>query len=720
MIGVALLTSILAGPALPAADVRDHLGAPTLFINGEPHPGTSYMTYHPDPDNFAAIGRAGVHLYSFSATPTESTYNLAPECWTAPDTFDYTHMDERAHMVLDNDPDAWFFPRLFLGTPPWWAEAHPDDLVTFDPGTGAPEPFVLRGKRVASWASEQWRTDTATALRRFIRHVEASDYGHRVIGYHLASGTTEEWMQWGSNEDQWTDYCPANAGRFRAWLRERYQTEARLQQAWNDLAVTFDTASIPTREQRAHSERGYLRNPATAQSSIDYVQYTSWLVADTIRHFARVTKDAVDEQRLVGVFYGYLLALSGAQREQNAGHLALHDVLTCPDIDFMTSPCNYTFRQLGTGFPHAMSLADSVKHHGKLWIDENDFRTWLTPNVPVGQFGKTATYEESLLCQQREFGWVMASRIGMWWFDMGGGWYDDPRMLAEIGAMNRIAHENTDAAGDSVAEIAFVIDCKTGAFLKPGNPYSWPALILQLPELGRVGAPFAIVDLADLADLPPYKLYILPNCFAPTQAERDAIARCLARDGASALWIGPAGAYRDGRLDESGMKALTGWPLALQDTPLPWRVIPTDEAEVWGWRDTDPFGPGRPNAPLALPDSHDGITLGVLEDGTTPAVVARDQGSGVSVFSAVPQLPAPLIRAVAHHAGVHLYIDTPDIVWASRGILAISVNEAGPRTVRLPAPRRVTDLWTGKAVADNADTFTIDIPAGGTALSRLD
>lgn len=718
MATVFVLGMSLAQTRPPVAQVKMHHGAPALFINGTPNPATSYMTYAPAGDNFMKMGQAGVHLYSFSTTPTQCPYNLAPLCWKGPEQFDYANMDERARLLLSNDPDAYFFPRAYLGTPPWWAEAHPDDLVQSSPAEGGPRVFSLHGNKVASWASERWREDTAEALRRFIRHVEQSPYADRVIGYHLASGTTEEWMQWGSNENEWADYCPVNAARFRKWLKGKYATDSGLQRAWNDPAATLDTAAIPPRAARAASELGYLRDPARAGADIDYVLYTSWLAADTIKYFSHAIKEETHHERLTGVFYGYVLQLAGEAREQISGHLALNEVFSCPDIDFITSPTSYAFRQLGTGFPHAMSLVDSIKFHGKLWFDENDIRTWLTPNVKVGDFGKTATYEESLLAQQREFAWVLSQRLGMWWFDMGGGWYDDPRMLSEIGKMHRIAQSCLGVDASSVAEIAWVVDGKSSAYLRPGNPFSGEALVQQLPELGRIGAPFATVDLTDLKDLPRYKLYIFPNCFAPTDKERREI-ETIRRSGAAIVWMGPAGLYRNGVLDPSAMNELVGMSLQLLPAGEPWRVQPTADAANWGWANAATFGSGRAYEVVAIPSAEQLCkVLGVKEGSTQPALVA-DVRDGAVVFSAVPRLPAGLLRAIARKAGVHLYIDTEDIVWASHDLLAISVNRAGARTVHLPQRRTVVDLWSGKTIGEGSDHFVVELPEKSTALLQL-
>ena len=719
----AFLTFVLASAPPPTAEIRPTHGTPMLYINGVRNPATSYMTYEPDEKNFKAFGETGVHLYSFSATPTESSYGLAPLCWKSEHEFDYANLDARAHMLFKSDPDAFFFPRLYLGTPAWWAEQHPDDLVRYDPGDGIPQIFthLIDSKReggIASWASEQWRQDSMEAIRKLIRHVEQSDYADRVIGYHLASGTTEEWMQWGSNENLWADYSPVNTARFRKWLRDKYQTDTALKKAWRNLEITLATATIPSKAERSNSEYGSLRDPSRAQAIIDYVTYNSWLVTDTMRTMAHAVKTETNRKRLVGVFYGYVLQLAGEQREQNAGHLALSEVLSCHDIDFITSPSSYVFRQLGTGFPHAMSLVDSVKQHGKLWFDENDYRTWLTPFANVGDFGKTGTYEESLLVQQREFAWTLANRLGMWWFDMGGGWYNDPRMLKEIGKMHRIAQSCMDVDGHSVAEIAFVVDSKSSAYLASDNPFSGEALVMQLPHLGRIGAPFSVVLLADIEHMPHFKLYIFPNCLAPTTKERKVIAKII-KEGAAVIWIGPAGLYRDGQFNPDAMAQLTGLPLEFRTHNGSSRITPLPDTATWGWENAVPFGPVRGMDQNAFPTNDATLkVLGVMEGTQTPALVVREQGN-LTVFSPTPALPSGLLRAVARKAGVHLYTENDDIVWASHDLLAISVNQGGKRILHLPRNCTVTDLWTGQIISENTQQITCEIPTCGTALFRL-
>jgi hypothetical protein len=700
-------------PRETVAEVKLHGGVPTLFINGQPHSGMSYMTYRPNGKYFGQFGQLGVHLYSFSATPSEAAYNLAKTCWTAPEHFDYSGFEERVKMLLDADPDAYFFPRLYLSSPRWWDEKHPDDLVTFDPGDGHPQPFFHSpaDKRVPSWASEAWRRDTVTALRRFIEHVQHSPYADRVVGYHLASGTTEEWMMWGGNEGKWVDFSPVNVARFRGWLKEKYRTADALQSAWVDPAVTFDTATIPSKRQREATQFATLRDPQSECRVIDFYDYNAQLVADTIACFAKVVKESTRRKSLVGVFYGYVLQLCGEHRQQNAGHTALQAVWSCPDVDFVTSPTSYAFRTPGTGYSHFMSLTGSVKLHGKLWFDENDIRTWLLKGKPLRSWGQTESYEETRGQLQREFANVLCQAVGQWWFDMGGGWYDDPRILADIGAMNRIAEASLAWDRAPADEIAVMVDDRSLHLMQVANRLSRPLLLEQLPELGRLGAPVGFYALDDLERLAPRKMYVFLNAFAPSDAARRAIER-LKSQGRVLVWLYAPGVYREGRLDLAGMEALTGVHIAKDPRP----------AKLEVQTDSGTYGANFDVAPVFFADDSRATVLGRLADGRA-GLVRRDLGGWTTVYSSAPKLPATLLRELATRAGVHRYLPKPqphDVIYANRSLLALCVSEPGPRCVTLPRDCDVFDLFEGsKPIATATRAFTVTFARNQTKLFRL-
>ena len=104
-------------PGQTTAAVRNHNGAPTLFINGTPHNGMAYAAYEPSVSVFRDFAQVGVNLFTFSATPTEAGYGLSKTTWTAPGTYDFSQLDQRVMMVLEANPQAYFFPRLYLHAP---------------------------------------------------------------------------------------------------------------------------------------------------------------------------------------------------------------------------------------------------------------------------------------------------------------------------------------------------------------------------------------------------------------------------------------------------------------------------------------------------------------------------------------------------------------------------------------------------------------------------
>ena len=708
--GVQAMTVRARKPGKSTAAVKLHRGTPTLFINGRPHNGMAYTAYSPSVEVFADFARAGVDLFSFSATPTEAGYGLSRTTWTAPDTYDYTQLDERVMMVLEANPEAYIFPRLYLHAPKWWSEKHPDDVVRADPGDGKPVRFIHHGAKPAPcWVSEAWRRDTIEGLRRLIAYVEASPYADRVIGYHLASGTTEEWMMWGANEREWVGYSPVNVRCFRDWLRARYGTEAALRRSWGDPDVTFGTAQVPLRAIREHTAFGSLRRPAAEQAVIDFYLYNSHMVADTICVLAKVVKESTHREKAVGVFYGYLLQLCGEQRQQNAGHLALGEVLASPDVDFLCSPTSYRFRQLGgEGTSHFMSLHDSVKLHGKLWFDENDIRTSLAPGK-VGGWGKPETVAGDVLQQDKELANVLVNGAAQWWFDVGRNRYDDRELMKRIGELTADATRTLALSRGPVDEIALVVDEKSLCYLKVGDPLGRELLIEQLPALHRVGAPVGHYLASDLGRLVDHRVLVLSTSIAPDAAQRRAVER-LKSDGRVLVFCYAPGLYRDGQLDAAAMAEFCGIRLGLVEEPMGLRTTLRAGHKLTDGMDGVEYGPvpDREIAPFAVADDPKAVVLGTLADGR-PGLVVRQFAAWTAVFSTAPLLPRDLLRNLAEFAGVHLYVDTPDVVWACEDMLAICVNEPGTRRVRLPGRRTVTDLYRDERVAvQDAGMFAVE------------
>lgn len=713
------------------AEVKPHQGVPTLLINDRPHSGMAWATYSPSSEVFADFTRAGVDLFTFSGTPTEAGYGLSKTVWVGPDEFDYSEFDRRVLMLLQANPRALFFPRLYLHAPAWWSKLHPDDVVLFDAGDGRPQPFIHSGGKPApSWASETWRRDTIAALKKFIDHVAESPYADRVIGYHLASGTTEEWMMWGANEDQWVDYSPANVQGFRKWLRNKYVTDAALQAAWADAAITLNAAAIPSKAQRSATSAGWLRDSRREQASIDFYIYNSELVADTIGCFAKAVKDHTQREKIVGVFYGYLLQLCGEQRQQNAGHLALERVLASPDVDFVTSPTSYAFRQLGgEGTSHFMSLARSVQLHGKLWFDENDIRTSLSGGA-VGEWGRPKDVAGDLLQQDKELANCIVNGAAQWWFDVGGNRYNHPALMEHIGHLAAAAGSALPLDRSPVDEVAFVVDERSLCFMRVGDPLGRLLLIDQIPSLHRIGAPVGHYLVSDLPNIKDRKLFIIPTSFAPTAKDRQAIDS-LKSEHRVLVFLGTPGLFRDDLADEQAMFDFTGIRLKIANSPAAMQVTlkaPASRKDGWDLLPSGSpltqqltgkvYGPPNKTAPICYADDPNGQVWGEMAGGRAGLVI-RNYESWTAVYSAAPVLPEPLLRRLAQLAGTHQYVDTDEVVWANRDMVALTVRLPGKRTIRLPRTADVADFLSGAMIARECNAFTADFAENGTRVFVL-
>jgi hypothetical protein len=707
----------IAMPELPQAKIERIGGVPTVVINGRPSSMMTYMTYNPTPKYFRQVAEAGIRLYSFSAVCSGSAYSLAPPVEIAPGQYDYSQLDERLAMVVEADPQAYIFPRVYLMSPPWWDEQNPDELVLQQTEDGSLQPLFETGpeKRVPSWASDKWREHTAEALRAMVRHIEAGPFASHVIGYHLASGVTEEWMMWGGNDGLWADYSKPNQEKFRAWLRRKYGSDvARLRKAWAREGVDFDTAAIPSRAEREATSFLGLRDPRQEQAVIDFYNYNSDLVAATIAYFARVVKDETRGRALVGAFYGYVMQLSGSgdKRLQNAGHLALTEAWDCPEVDFFTSPSHYSFRELDPGYSTFMSLTDSIKLHGKVWFDENDYRTFLTPG-PLPQWGKRETFEESAALQDRELGNVLSQGCGMWWFDMGGGWYDDPRMLEVIARLNKVGEEVVGLDRSGVDEIAVLVDPRSLCAVAPGYALMGPLFIEQLQELGHLGTPFGLYHLDDLPRLERVRrtarLLIFLNVVAPTAKQREMIHRYLSGGGKTAVWIWAPGLVTEAGIDEKAMEELTG--IRLNAAKRQGELVVSVGGRAYGTR--------QRGGPVCWAADEDAEVLGTLESNGRPGLVRKRVDGHTAIYSSAPCLPSWLLRDLARAAGVHLYLDEDAIVYANRSLLSVTAIRPGPHLIHLPAPRAVQDLYVGISVGTNLSEFPYTLSATQTALFLL-
>ena len=231
-------------------------------------------------------------------------------------------------------------------------------------------------------------------------------------------------------------------------------------------------------------------------------------------------------------------------------------------------------------------------------------------------------------------------------------------------------------------------------------------------ELSRTGAPFDVVLARDVESglAPPYRLLLFPNLFHCDSERRERLHRSLARRPCTTVWIGAPGFVGDGRVEDALAEALCGLRLRIPEQPHRNVVIvPGDDPVVYGspyWFETTP-----------VVDDDDAEILGCYQHSADVGLARRKSPWGATIFSGAPAVSGRLLARWASEAGVHLYVEGPDGLYADSRFVAIHSREAGIKELRVPSAPLLYDVVNEVQIAPDAQgAFRVRLPRGETGL----
>jgi len=697
----------LHGEKLCRAEIRTERGGPRLYINDrEAYP---FLALSAELLKTAAGYRdSGISMF----TPILGL-NAG---WTAPGVCDWSAFDLFFARMLAIHPEAYFLPRLHLNPPAWWKESHPAELVkcglTPDPSMyRLPERLGETGlnwngltdPNDASWASHVWRSEMTDVLSRFLRHMESSPLASRMIGYQVAYGHTGEW----------------------------HYTGMRFLPDYSD-PMQKAVGPIPDPVARMTTTAGLLRDPALEREVIAFYSRHHDFIADTLLYFAKITKELTDRRILCGAFFGYLLE---NVHIHEGGHLSPERVLASPDIDFLASPYTYQHTNIPTkerwesdmvddagnwlgrargvgGDGGYRVLVESIHRHGKLFFVEIDPTTYIEPKK-AGEGGSGHdSVEGSVRIIRRDLGQMFARGVGGWFFDFGHlcppykanhGWYDAPPLIEAIRPFASLGEKRVRMDTSSAAKIAAVYDPK--AFFatehwKAEEPWTGYGITVcdhinhwfinsQQRTFSRMGAPFDSIYRFDLTAADPrrYQLLFMVNLFTMDRAEAGRIRKMMEGSGVTVVWYYAPGFIAPDRFDLEQMEALTGFRFEILRDPGPMQI----RVEKTGEGPPTVFGTAKPKKPRFAVIDTDVEVLGRWVDNGKAAFVRRSREGWTSAYAGAAPLTADVLRRLARDAGVALWSDLPDIVYATRDAVTVIATAAGERTLTFPRVMRPVD-----------------------------
>lgn len=638
--------------------------------------------------------KAGVHIHS--------TLIELP-CPIPSDDSVYEVVDQRIQALLDADPQGYVLPRLVFVPVPGWMRQYPNEVVPYADGD---QP---------SLASDKFWQEAGDSLENLITHIQRTTYAERIIGYHLERG------EWFHPADSGFDRSFANREAFRSWLRVKYRnSEAALRAAWFDGQIQFYTVEIPALP-AARPEIAFYE-PRKQRALIDFLEFTSELTADRLIGLAQVVKKVTENLALVSLCYGYTFEFA----HTFSGHLALGRLLQSDSVDIIAGPPSYRDRLPGEA-GSLPSPAGSFRLHGKLFVSENDTKTFLAPpdespddfNPRVdSRFGTEQVH-------LRAIGQALAGQTGVAWMDTWGeGWLDSDDIWQRIsGFSTRFQRviENAKQIAAASPDVVVLVDERSLLHVQRGDTFVRRLLQEQREIIQRSGASVGFYlqnDVVSPAFPTDAKMYVFLNPYRVTAEQRAAISEKLQNSGKTLVWMYAVGVCSANGEPDEGAHEIVGITLRRQSWNAEIGSRIADGRHIITERITNRLigQKERLNPSYAIDDESRSVTvLANYQQSGLPSVAVKTFNSWKSVFCGEPLLNAELFRGLCRFADVPLYTPgTDDYVYAGSGFVTLHSVRDGSRPLTLPRSSALYDLSDGRLLIEQTRDFRLTLRAKAT------
>lgn len=618
-------------------------GVPGLVINEKSYPPYAYMSYLGKEKYYKEAANADIHLYNIPAYLGDRGINsnsgigsFRSAIWVGENEYNFSSLTKDFEEILKADEKAKVIVRLHLDPPLWWEKLNPNETCQLNDSS----TFRI------SYFSEKWRNEAGKVLELCIEWLLNSPYSEHLIGIHIAGGFTEEWFY--HFKQYFYDKNPLRIKAFQQWLRKKYQNNTfELQSAWRNKSITFNTAQLADISGKERREEW--RKAEKEQNVIDTYRFHSETMANNIVYFCKIVKEKSNGRLLTGAFYGYHFFVTDPRR----GHGALAKLLECQDLDYLSSPNVYN-RILGEDWPPMVAIG-SVHKHGKLWLAENDTRTFKTtllkdraPEIcPLGQYESEIwrgpkDKETSIAFLLKNLGRMLTKGYGGWWFDMWGGWFSDPELLNVLKMGQQFFKEYPPQEEIKMsAQVCVIVDEELSFWDASFGKLTENILVNRYP-LGKTGAPYDLYLRTDLSDLTSNEYRV--------------------------IWL-------------MGM-------LKLNEEE-------TKQIEKW---------------------KQQGIMV-LWTDGTGTRIYNHD--ADVIYYKDKFKWSNSELRELWKNAGVHIYLENNDVLYAGRKWICVHTVEGGNRTLKFPFYAQVIDPVNNKIIADSTNFIETNLAPRSTTLFRV-
>jgi len=148
-------------------------------------------------------------------------------------------------------------------------------------------------------------------------------------------------------------------------------------------------------------------------------------------------------------------------------------------------------------------------------------------------------------------------------------------------------------------------------------------------------------------------------------------------------------------------------------------VTPEPEAALCEGLSEQPFGVEMVLEPLwSIEEAPDVEVLGRFGDGS-PGAAAIRHGGGLTVYIGTLNAPARLLRNVLRASGVHVYLDSDDLLLTDGEFLSVTASSEGEKAVALPTASLAQRIMPETAPLGNVVSFTERFAEGETRFYQI-
>lgn len=619
----------------------------------------------------------------------------------APDRFDFGWLDE----VLDLLHGAGIAVDLATATaspPPWLSRSHPEIL-----------PVDRSGNRLWPGSRQAWCSSSPVFREHALALVEAMALRYRG---HPALAMWHVSNELGCHNAHC--YCDVSAAAFRRWLRLRYESLERLNQAWGTQFWSQHYGDweeiLPPRQTTTGP------NPTQV---LDFVRFSS----DELLDYFRAERDLL--HRLspgVPVTTNFMVT----------SHFSGLDYWAWAPEQDLISQDHYLDGRLEDPVAELAFSADLTRGlaGGRPWFlmeHSTSAVNWQPVNYakPPGQLMRNTLAHVARGADAVGYFQWRASRAGAEKFHSAlvphAG--TDTKVWREVVELGALLQRAADVAGTRVeSTVALLFDWQAGWACDQGNHPSEAVRYIDQPQalhraLWRAGVTTDLVGPG--ADLSGYSAVVVPTLYLVDDATADEVRRFVERGGHAVV------TYFSGIVDPDDHIRLGGYPGAF--------------AELLGIR-TEEFFPLTPGNRVALDPTGDGWAAAVEWTGSVWSELTHLTGAeSVATYRNGPLVGAPAVTRHLFGAGTAWYVGTSlndealsalvTRVCAAADVHPPLTVPAGVEVIRRTgdarsflfvinhsaAPARVsargTDLVSGARVDGD-----LDLPGGRCALIRED